>query len=345
MRISFAELKQQLQNILLALDFSQTKASLCANIFAANSRDGVYSHGLNRFPVFVKHVQQGLTNAQAEPSLIESNGAIEIWDGNLAPGMYNATICMDRAIALAKQHGISCVTIRNTNHWMRGGTYGWQAADAGCIGICFTNAIAGMPAWGGTTPVLGNNPLVIAVPHKSGHVVLDMAMSQFSYGQMQEYELRNEQLPFTGGFDENNQPTSDPAIIRKTKRALPAGYWKGSGLAMLLDILLVALSGGRSTATITASGHEYGVTQCFICIARPELHDKLIEEILSFTKGSERAHSDTPISYPGERTLRTREKNMRDGIPVDERIWKELKALYSRNHSNDEDFNKKGPHH
>lgn len=324
MLIPFPQLKQELERVLLALNFPQAKASLCAGIFAANSRDGVYSHGLNRFPVFVKHVQKGLTNPQAEPSLVEANGATEIWDGNLAPGMYNATICMDRAIALAKQHGISCVTIKNTNHWMRGGTYGWQAADAGCIGICFTNAIAGMPAWGGITPVLGNNPLVIAVPRTQGHVVLDMAMSQFSYGKMQEYELRNEQLPITGGFDEHNQPTTNPSIIRKTKRALPAGYWKGSGLAMILDILLVALTGGRSTASITASGDEYGVTQCFICLSRPDLHDKLVEEILSNTKNSERADANTPISYPGERTLKTREKNMSEGIPVDEKIWREV---------------------
>ena len=69
-----------------------------------------------------------------------------------------------RAISIAKENGIGCVVLKNTNHWMRGGTYGWQAADAGCIGICFTNTIANMPPWGGKEPKLGNNPLVIAVP-------------------------------------------------------------------------------------------------------------------------------------------------------------------------------------
>lgn len=327
MLIPFPQLRHELQRILLSLNFSPEKAALCASIFAANSRDGVYSHGLNRFPVFVKNIKKGLTNPQAEPSLIEANGATEMWDGNLGPGMYNATICMNRAIALAKQHGISCVTLKNTNHWMRGGTYGWQAADAGCVGICFTNAIAGMPAWGGTTPVLGNNPLVIAVPRKQGHVVLDMAMSQFSYGKMQEYDLRNEQLPVIGGFDENNQPTTDPSIIRKTKRALPAGYWKGSGLAMLLDILLVALTGGRSTAAITNSGDEYGITQCFICLHRAHLHEKLIDEILAYSKNSEPGDASKPVTYPGERTLQTREKNLANGIPVDEGIWNEVKSM------------------
>ncbi|MGB8193235.1 MAG: 3-dehydro-L-gulonate 2-dehydrogenase [Chitinophagaceae bacterium] len=327
MNISFDQLRKELKKNLLRLSFTESKADLCAGIFAANSRDGVYSHGLNRFPVFVKHVEKGLIDPQAEPSLIEANAATEIWDGHLAPGMYTASICMDRAIALARQHGISCVTVRNTNHWMRGGTYGWQAADAGCVGICFTNAIAGMPAWGGQQPVLGNNPLVIAVPRREGHVVLDMAMSQYSYGKLQEYELRHEQLPIAGGYDEQGKLTTNPSVIRKTKRALPAGYWKGSGLAMLLDILLVALSGGRSTAAITASGDEYAVTQCFICLSRPDLHEPLINEIIAYVKSSTPADAQTPVTYPGERTLRTREKNERDGIPVDEGIWKHVLAL------------------
>lgn len=327
MTISFAQLFSQLKHVLLQLSFPENKAHLCAHIFASNSLDGVYSHGLNRFPVFVKQIKKGLVNPTAEPELIESNGSMQAWDGHLAPGMYNATICMADAVELAKTHGISCVTIKNTNHWMRGGTYGWQAANAGCIGICFTNAIAGMPAWGGVNPVLGNNPLVIAVPRPGGHVVLDMAMSQYSYGKLQEYELKNESLPFTGGYDEQGNPSTDPAAIRKTKRLLPAGYWKGSGLAMLLDILLVALSGGRSTPAITASGSEYGVTQCFICIHRPHLHTQLINEILNYIKSSTPVNEHEGVTYPGERTLMTRLKNERDGIPVDERIWNEVLAL------------------
>jgi 3-dehydro-L-gulonate 2-dehydrogenase len=84
---------------------------------------------------------------------------------------------------------------------MRGGTYGWQAAEAGVIGICWTNTMPNLPPWGGGEPCLGNNPLVIAVPRKGGHVVLDMAMSQFSYGALESYRSRGEMLPVDGGFD------------------------------------------------------------------------------------------------------------------------------------------------
>ncbi|MBB5440797.1 3-dehydro-L-gulonate 2-dehydrogenase [Pedobacter sp. AK017] len=325
MRIPFQELKAEFKRVLLKLSFPPETADSCALVFAANSRDGVYSHGLNRFPVFVKLVQKGLIKANALPALLERNGAIERWVGNFAPGMSNASHCMARAVELAKINGIGCVAIKNTNHWMRGGTYGWQAADAGCIGICFTNATANMPAWGGKDPVLGNNPLVIAIPRKEGHVVLDMAMSQFSYGKMQEYELKNEALPFPGGYDEQGNLSTDPAVIRKTKLALPIGFWKGSGLSLVLDLLAVALSGGNSTGKISAQADETGVSQCFIAIRQPDMHDALIAEVLAYTKNSEAVKAGGQVSYPGERTLQTRLENEEKGIPVNEEIWMQVK--------------------
>jgi len=328
MRIPFEELKEEFKRILLRLSFPEGTAETCATIFAINSRDGVYSHGLNRFPVFVNYVKKGLIDPNASPELLEKNGMVERWDGNSAPGMSNATHCMSRAIELSKQNGIGCVAIKNTNHWMRGGTYGWQAADEGCIGICFTNAIASMPAWGGKASVLGNNPLVIAIPRDGGHVVLDMAMSQFSYGKMQEYELKNESLPFPGGYDENGNLSTDPTIIRKTKLALPIGFWKGSGLALMLDLLVVALSGGNSTGQITASIDETSVSQCFICIRQPNMHAQLINHILEYIKSESGVSSDEQVAYPGERTLQTRLENEKTGIPVNEEIWKQVTAMF-----------------
>src|SRR5882757_2894756 len=127
MRDPFDQLRQDHERVLLQLAFQREKASKCASIFASNSRDGVYSHGLNRFPVFVDLVKEGLVVPTAEPTLVDSPGSLEIWDGHRGPGMYNASLCMDRAITLAKKNGVGCVTIRNNNHWMRGGTYGLQA--------------------------------------------------------------------------------------------------------------------------------------------------------------------------------------------------------------------------
>ena len=329
LRIPFDTMKTRFTEILLKKGFSLDKAAHCASIFAENSLDGVYSHGLNRFPTFVALIQEGLVDVDAEPELAGHNGLIEQWDGRLGPGVLNAKICMARAISLAGEHGIGCVALRNTSHWMRGGTYGWQAANAGFIGICFTNTIASVPPWGGIDPRLGNNPLVIAVPRPGGHVVLDMALSQYSFGKLMQYKSAGEELPFPGGYDQNGNFSTNSSDVISTRRLLPIGFWKGSGLSLMLDLLVTILSKGQSTKDLSAKERESGVSQVFICIRQddPELSAGLIEQILDYTKSSPPLDPEAPVSYPGENTLKTRMRNLNNGIPVDEEIWERVVGM------------------
>jgi 3-dehydro-L-gulonate 2-dehydrogenase len=329
MRIPFEKLRVEFERVLLSAGFNTDKAAQCAVVFAENSRDGVYTHGLNRFPTFVQFVKDGLIIIDAEPTKENAFGALEQWNGNLGPGMLNARICMNRAIELAKTNGIGCVALKNTNHWMRGGTYGWQAADAGLIGICFTNTIANLPPWGGIDPRLGNNPLVIAVPSNGGHVVLDMAISQYSVGKLQQYKTNSEALPLPGGYDAAGNLSTDAATILESKRLLPVGFWKGSGLSLVLDLLASVLSGGKSTAGITQDEKESGVSQVFICIKPQDNNytENIIEEIISYTKTSRPEREGGSISYPGENTLRIREKSLKEGVLVDERIWEQVQGM------------------
>ncbi|GHA63468.1 3-dehydro-L-gulonate 2-dehydrogenase [Pontibacter akesuensis] len=327
MKVSFEELKAQFNKVLLKNGFNEERAELCARVFAENSRDGVYSHGLNRFPVFVQLVKDGLIKTDAEPECTNRQGVVEQWDGHMGPGMYVALKATERAIALAKENGMGCVAVRNTNHWMRGGTYGWQAADEGCVCICATNSIANMPPFGGKEPRLGNNPLVIAVPRKEGHLVLDMAISQFSYGKMQEYELKEEALPVDGGYDAEGNLTKDPGKIRESERPLPIGFWKGSGLSFMLDVLVAALSNGRGVAQVTDSGSEAGVSQFFLCINAQSIDEALLNSIVNYTKSSAPADGKGEVRYPGEGTLNTRRKSEQEGIHVSEEMWQKVLEL------------------
>lgn len=329
MNIPFEKLKAEFERVLLSLDFEKERAVKCAAIFAENSRDGVYTHGLNRFPTFVQYVKEGLVVPNAAVTREGGFGALEQWNGNLGPGMLNAGFCMDRAVRLAKQNGIGCVAIKNTSHWMRGGTYGWQAAEAGMAAICFTNTIANMPPWGGIDARLGNNPLIIAIPRKEGHVVLDMAISQYSLGKLKLYKSKNEQLPLPGGYDTEGRLTTDPGAIIESHRPLPVGFWKGSGLSLALDLLGTVLSQGKSTAAVTKGGSDSGISQVFICLKPDEglQTGNLIEEIISYTKSSRPDHDGGEIFYPGENTLRTREKSLKEGVWVDEKIWQKVLSL------------------
>ncbi len=329
MTVPFETLKSEFKRILLSLNFTEEKAEVCATIFAENSRDGVYTHGLNRFPSFVEYVKDGLVNKDAEPTREGAFGSLEQWNGNLGAGILNARFSMGRAIELARENGIGCVALKNTNHWMRAGAYGWQAADAGYIGICFTNTIALLPPWGGIDPRLGNNPLVIAIPRKDGNMVLDMAISQYSVGKLNQYKSHNQELPLPGGYDAEGNLSTNAAEILESERLLPIGFWKGSGLALALDLLATVLSQGNSTAGISQSKNESGVSQVFICI-KPDSSEHtahLIEEIISYTKSSRPEHEGGSIFYPGENALRTREKSLNDGVLVDEGIWGKVLGL------------------
>jgi 3-dehydro-L-gulonate 2-dehydrogenase len=327
--IPFDEMKTVFRSILLQNHFSNEKAEACAEIFAINSLDGVYSHGVNRFASFVQMIKEGHVVPDAEPFLRHAAPALEQWDGALGPGVLNAVRATDRAVQLAKKNGLGCVTLANTNHWMRGGYYGWQAAKAGCVFMGWSNTIANMPAYGANDARLGNNPLVIAVPFRDEAIVLDMAMSQFSYGAMQMAALKGEALPVYGGYDEKGELTKDPSIIMTTGRTLSVGYWKGAGLSLLLDIVAAVLSGGLAVHQVSQQKAEKGLSQVFIAIALERLQNfqginACIQNIISDYKQSA---GESEILYPGERVMQKRIQNREKGIPVVRKVWEEIVAL------------------
>jgi 3-dehydro-L-gulonate 2-dehydrogenase len=229
-------------------------------------------------------------------------------------------------------NGIGLVTLANTNHWMRGGTYGWRAARKGFVFIGWANTCVNMPVWGGKDARIGNNPFVIAVPYKKEAVVLDFAMSQFSYGKMEAYSHEGKRLPYSGGFDKNGELTNDPTEILDTMRPVPIGFWKGAGLSILLDILAATLSGGLSTHQIGNCDKETGISQVFIAIDIKKLHnfpsiEGTVRSILEDIRKSEPAGDGTTIRYPGENVVKIRKYNLENGIPVDSGLWDKILSL------------------
>jgi 3-dehydro-L-gulonate 2-dehydrogenase len=318
--------------LLIARDVKSDVAKILAATFTENSIDGVYSHGVNRFSRFIDQVEKGVVDKDAKATLIQSMGSLEQWDGHLGPGVINAYLATDRAIEIAKGNGIGLVGLANTNHWMRAGTYGWYAAKKGYALMCFTNTTANMILWNGAEKKIGNNPMVIAVPYGDEAIVLDMAMSQYSYGKLELYDLKSETTPTPAGYNLDGQLTSTPRDIIQSERLLPMGYWKGAGLSLMIDILVTALSKGRSCSEISKSPVEYGLSQLFIAIDLHQIHPRhelnlMLQSILKDYKNSEKISSDAEILYPSENVLKTRAHNLSQGIPVIDSVWAKILAL------------------
>lgn len=337
-KVDFKTLEATIKQALLNAGMDEDKADICARIHAESSADGVESHGANRVPRFVKYIQKGRVNPNASPGLVSSRGVAQNYDGNLGPGITNALFCAEKAVELAKTHGMGLVTLKNATHWMRGGTYAWKMAEAGMIGICFIATESCMPMWGSDEIGVGNNPFCMAIPREDGEIVLDMAMSQYAFGKLGVYRLAGKKLPYPGGFDEDGNLTDDPGAIEKTKRVIPTGYWKGSSMALMIDLVASALANGKSGADLDDErrGSCTGCSQVFIAID-PYLFGDREEIQKKWNYRVEKADSTHPIDpahpvkAPGENTMQRRAESMKNGVNVDERIWAQIQDIANGN--------------
>ena len=333
MRIAPQEMRDAFFRVLRKYGYDEEEALLSARLFTQATQDGVASHGLNKFPQLIEYIQNEWVRPQAKPLLIYEEGSMEQWDGQQGPGDCQAHFAMNRAILKAKETGLGLIGLRNTNHWMRPGNYGWQAIEADCIGICWSNTAPNMVAWGTRNRIFGNNPLVIAIPDPEQPLVLDMAMSQFSYGKMSIYEKEGRSMPYPTGYDQDWQATTDPSETLQSGRVMPAGYWKGSGLSLMLDLLAAILSNGKNTREVGEGDWETNLSQVFLAIdpRAPEQKAHLarvVQNTLSELLESApiQAGGGAP-RYPGQSTLQAREKNGKEGIPVDPDIWRKVKSF------------------
>lgn len=334
MFVKFEEMKSTIKKALLNAGLSEEQADICAQVHTESSRDGVESHGLNRVPRFVDYVNKGWVDINSEMTLVKSRGFMEHYDGNLGIGIVNAKKASQRALELAKTHGLGLVTLSNTTHWMRGGTYAWDIVESGFIGINWTNTESSMPVWGSKKPTIGNNPICMAIPYKDKPVVLDMAISQYSYGKLEVTRLADKELPYPGGFDKDGNLTSNPGAIEESLRILPIGYWKGSGFAIALDLIASILSNGKTATDMDKEnkGSCTGCSQVFIVIdpyifSTKDEAEKIAEGLLNQVKGAERIDEDREITYPGEGVIKRREKALENGIHADDLMWEEVKNL------------------
>ena len=336
MRVSFEALQHTIQQAFENAGMQIADAATCARIHAESTQDGVNSHGINRVARFVQFIREGWIHLGATPQLVRECGALRVYDGQRAPGVLNALWATDRAMEMAAEHGIALLGLRNTNHWMRGGSYGWRAAERGYILIAWTNTESSMPPWGAREPRVGNNPFVMAVPRPGGALVLDMAMSQYAYGKLQVTRQKGERLPYPGGFDAEGKLTDDPGTIEQTQRILPTGMWKGSGMAILLDVLAAVLSEGLPTNGIDALklGSCVGCSQVFICIDPKKLGGdaavaQIADSVIEYVHTAAPDEAGRTPEYPGQGAVRRRERQRHEGVEVDDGVWAEVQALAS----------------
>ena len=315
----------------LARCMDEERAKRFAEVFAGNSMDGVYSHGMNRYPRHIRTIESGMCDASVlEIEKVSGVGALEVWDAKNGIGPLMADQAAERAIELAKAHGIGCAALRNNSHWLRAGRFALKMAQAGLCGICFTNTCQNLAPWGSMTKAIGNNPIAMAIPAAKGPLLMDMAVSQYAYGKMEVMAKQGKVLDVPCGYDKNGKETCDPREIVDGGVMTPMAMWKGNALSIMLDLMAAMFSGGKTCLDLGAdAAKEQGMSQIFIAVHPAAVHD--MEEIearmqktLDFLHGLEVMDGMPGVRAPGENLEKTRARHAQEGIPVARDTWEQI---------------------
>ena len=302
-----------------------------AEIFAGNSLDGVYSHGMNRYPRYLSDMESGLCDAKVtQAERVSGLGGLEVWDAHFGVGPLIAQQMAEHAIELARTHGIACVALRNNSHWLRAGRYGLMMADAGMMGLCMTNTCMNLVAYGAKEPSTGNNPITIAIPRRAGSLVMDMAVSQYAFGKLEIMAQEGGMLDTPCGYDTDGNLTNDPQKIVESGLMTPMALWKGSALSIMIDLMVSMLSLGRTSLEIgTPADGEKGMSQMFVCMNPAAVVDMdkaeaQMEKTIAFLNSLEPKDGVHGVHAPGENLEKTRARNRERGIPVTEDTWQKI---------------------
>jgi len=311
----------------------EARAAEFAEIFAGNSMDGVYSHGMNRYPRYIRTIESGMCDASVlNMEKVSGFGALEVWDAKDGVGPLMARQAAARAAQLAKAHGIACVALKNNSHWLRAGRYALEMAEQGLCAICFTNTCQNLAPWGCMQKAIGNNPIAMAIPRKTGPLLMDMAVSQYAYGKMEVMAKQGKVLDVPCGYNKDGKETCDPREIVDGGVMTPMAMWKGNALSVMLDLMAATLSGGKTCLDLGEdAAKERGMSQVFIALHPAAVND--MEEIerrmnrtLDFLHALDVADGMPGVRAPGENLAATRGRHAKEGIPVAEDTWAQIIA-------------------
>jgi LDH2 family malate/lactate/ureidoglycolate dehydrogenase len=334
---SVAKLTMFCEQVLQQLNLSKEEAAILADSLILADLRGVTSHGIVRLPTYVKRIETGVLDPKAEMEFDSKHGAVAVLDARNGFGQLAGHKAMNAAIDLASNHGIGMVGVKNSNHFGIAAYYSMMALERDMIGLVTTNTSPAIAPFGTIAPLLGTNPVSVAVPAaKQRAIVLDMSMSVVARGKIRYSALTNKEIPPGWALDAQGNPTTDPNVALKGS-LVPIGGAKGSGLSLIVDILCGILTGSCLTGEVKNITDMSGPAQtghAFVAIniagfidtdQFKESVDAVIRRIKSLpSKEGQAVYMAGEIEYNLEETRR------REGIALDEDVIKALNSLSER---------------
>ncbi|MDP3086506.1 MAG: malate/lactate/ureidoglycolate dehydrogenase [Rubrivivax sp.] len=327
-----AALTRAVQALFKQAGSSEVEAALVADQLVGANLSGHDSHGVGMIPRYIEVWRAGELHLNRQPSVALEAGAITVLDAGMGLGQSAGHAAMERAIADAKRHGLALNGLRNSHHIGRIGHWAEQCSRAGLISLHFVNVISNpvVAPFGGSDARLVTNPIAIGVPRAgAAPLVLDFATSKLAVGKVRVALNKGQTLPPDVLLDAAGQPTQDPAALFSTPNGalLPFGDHKGSGLALMCEILGSALIGGP---VMHASPTSRRIVNNMLTIAIDPgffaAHgalDDSITQLVDWVRASPPADPEAGVMVAGEPENRARRERAA-GIRIDAQTWHQL---------------------
>jgi LDH2 family malate/lactate/ureidoglycolate dehydrogenase len=302
---------------------------IAGSLVAANLR-GVDSHGVQLLTYYLRQIEDGRMDARAEGRVVCESGAVLQYDGENGPGQVVATRCSDHAVRLARAHGAGVVVARESNHFGAAAAWGLRISDQGMAALVLCNASPSVPPWQGREPRWGTNPICVSVP--GGVWLLDMATTTVAQNRIFKAKFAGEEtIPPGWAMDSEGVPTTSTAAAI-TGLLMPLGGYKGSGLAMMAEILCGVLGGGAigtELGGLRITTRRFRASQFFLALDVARLmavdeFERRLRRLVAMAKSAAPAPGYDAVLVAGEPEWRVEAERLRTGIPVPEAVREEL---------------------
>ena len=334
MRFSYSTLKEYCKNIILAHGVDADAAETVADMLLDAELTGVSSHGVSRLAIYMERVDKGLVSKDSHPQITRETPSTVVIDAGNSLGAVGGRFAMETCIRKARETGCCFAAVSNSNHFGAAAYYTRMASREDMIGFCCTNLTAKIAPYGAAEPFMGTDPISVAVPSNGDPVVLDMTPSVVALGKLILAQKLGKEIPTGWALDKDGRPTTDPAAGRAGS-LIPIGGPKGSGLALIVEVLCGILTGAGTATHLhdlykfdapQGVGHFLGAIDVS-AFMEPDAFRAKVSAMRDEIKGLRLAEGVSEVMLPGERSARSAAKKMGEGIDVPELVCAELSEL------------------
>jgi len=344
--LDYDELLAFCEAVFESYGFTGEESQKIADVVLAADLNGIESHGVQRMVRYDFEVTSGLVRVDAKPEVVFETPMSMVIDAHCGMGQLVGRQAMETAIAKAKQVGCGMVAVRNCNHYGIAGYYSEMAAREDLMGVCMTNTESIMVPIYGKQPMLGTNPIALAMPADPYMFSFDCATTIVPRGKFEVYAKRGAEVPLGWGVDEEGRDSTDAArilqnIIAKSGGGIlplggsdeQTGGHKGYGLGIICELFTGILSGGLTADRVSRGLTEgTGICQSFMAIDYGMFGNKAeirkeFSEYLARLRASEKAEGQSRIYTHGEKEIEMRVLRRKNGIPVNDKTLEELHRM------------------